>query len=201
MSANISGKSLLWKTSGKSYQVSWGRCLCDFYGCGRDLLFVGNQRHPAVANFENQFETNVTVLSPSSSAIALQIILKPTPLCCHLVKQTHFEANVTLLSPSSSALALQSNLKTTPLCCHQIHLLKQDKFEANVTFHLLLSALTIVDQDHPVVSNFVWQSAKTCYCWQNIGNIFQVRKLWALFFVNIYRYKKSCLQCMMTLPS
>ena len=47
----------------------------------------------------NQFENNVTVLSPTSSAIALQTILKPTPLCCHqthLLKQKHFEAKATL---------------------------------------------------------------------------------------------------------
>ena len=45
------------------------------------------------------WETNVTLLSPGSSAIALQTILKTTPLCCHqthLLKQTHFEANATL---------------------------------------------------------------------------------------------------------
>ena len=68
-------ESLLWKTSGKSYQVSWGRCLCDFYGCGTDLLFVGNQRHPAVANFvcsciAHHFENNTTLLSPDSFAKA-----------------------------------------------------------------------------------------------------------------------------------
>ena len=45
------------------------------------------------------WETNVTLLSPTSSALALQTILKTTPLCCHqthLLKQTHFEANATL---------------------------------------------------------------------------------------------------------
>ena len=45
------------------------------------------------------WETNVTLLSPTSSALALQTILKTTPLCCHqthLLKQTHFEAKATL---------------------------------------------------------------------------------------------------------
>ena len=74
------------------------------------------------------WETNVALLSPTSSAIALQTILKPTSPCCRRL----------------SLLLLLTNLKTTPLCCHQTHLLKQTHFEATATLHLLLLTKTIL---------------------------------------------------------
>ena len=117
------GKSLLWKTSRLSYQVSWGRCLCDFCGCGADLLFVGNQRRPAVANivchcianhFEtkrhptvvnlfafvaNQFENNTSLLSPDLSAKANTFWSQCHPsFCQHLLLFT----KSILLSPALS---------------------------------------------------------------------------------------------------
>ena len=147
------GKSLLWKTSRKSYQVSWGRCLCDFCGCGADLLFVGNQRHPAVANIvchciANHFETNVTLLSSTSFAFVAN----------------QFENNTTLLSPDSSAKANTFWSHSHPSFCQHSLLF---------TKNILLS---------PALSD-TWQSAKMCYCWQNIGNISQVGKLWVLFIL------------------
>ena len=67
------------------------------------------------------WETNVALLSPTSSAIALQTILKPTSPYCRQLR----------------LLLLQTNLKTTPLCCHQTYLLKQTHFEANATLHFV----------------------------------------------------------------
>ena len=116
------------------------------------------------------------------AAIALQTILKPTSPYCHQLR----------------LLLLQTNLKTTPLCCHQTHLLKQTHFEANATLHF--------------VSTYYCLPASYCLqlCLTVSKNALLLTKYWeylpsaqimSLVFCNICRYRKSCLQCMMTLPS
>ena len=163
------GKSLLWKTSRKSYQVSWGRCLCDFCGCGADLLFVGNQRHPAVANF----------VCNCCKPIWKQRHRAVANIVCHCIAN-HFETNTTLLSPDLSAKANTFWSQCHPSFCQHLLL-----FTKSI---LLSPALSDSQQKCAIADKILGMSPK----WANYESCFFVNNCW---------FNKSCLQCMMTLPS